>query len=147
MQVDLLAASSLIFAGCSDVILHIAAAQDAARIDVFKLGEDVRRLAADDIHHDIEASAMAHADHAADRAVLGGVVEQFIDERNQHGHAFERKPLGAEIARLNDLLEKVGAQQQLESALRIRPRTNFRAPLQPVLDPLAPTGVGNMHEL
>ncbi len=36
----------------SDVILHVSTAENAARIDVFKLGEDVGRSLVHDVDHD-----------------------------------------------------------------------------------------------
>ena len=43
-------------------------------------------------------------------------AEELVEEGNQRGDAFEREALGAEIARLHDLLEDVGAHQQIENA-------------------------------
>ena len=47
---------------------------------------------------------------------LGGGVENFVDQRNEGGDAFEREALAAEIALLHDLLEDVGAGEQVEDA-------------------------------
>src|SRR5262249_9399678 len=49
-----------VFAGCALVIFHIAAAQNASRINVFKTGKDLFRLDADDERHHRQAAAMAH---------------------------------------------------------------------------------------
>jgi hypothetical protein len=42
MQMDDLAVRSDELAGCADVVLHVAAAHGAARVDVLELGEDLR---------------------------------------------------------------------------------------------------------
>ena len=38
---------------------------------------------------DVEASAMAHAHDEFDGAELSGGVENFVDQRNERGDAFE----------------------------------------------------------
>ena len=106
-------------AGGSHVVLHVAAAEDAARVDVFELGEDVGGGFAEGVDHHVEASAMAHAQDGALRAELGGAVEQLVEEGDEGGDAFQREALGAEIARLDDLLEEVGAGEEVEDRLRI----------------------------
>ena len=50
-------------------------------------------------------------------AALGGGIENFVDERDEGGDAFQRKALAAEITLLHDLLEDVGADEQVENAL------------------------------
>ena len=50
-----------VLAGCADVVLHVAAAHGAARIDVLELGEDLGGRAADGVGHHVQAAAMAHA--------------------------------------------------------------------------------------
>ena len=47
-------------AGGSDVVFHVAAAKNAARVDVFELGEDVGGRLAEGVDHDAETSAVAH---------------------------------------------------------------------------------------
>ena len=101
------------------MIFHVAAAEHAARIDIFKSGENFFGRALGDVDDHVEASAMAHAHDQFMRAVLAGGVENLIDQRNQRGHAFEREALVAEIALLQHLLEDVGADQQIEDALLI----------------------------
>ena len=62
---------------------------------------------------------MAHGHDGFDRAVFAGRVENRIEQRNQRGDAFERKTFGAEIARLQNLLEKIGANQALENFVAV----------------------------
>ena len=101
-------------AGGSDVVLHVAAAENAAGIDVFEFGEDVGGGFAEGVDHDAEAAAMAHAHDGALGAELGGTVEQLVEEGNEGGDAFEGEALGAEVAGLDDLLEEVGAGEEVE---------------------------------
>ncbi len=62
---------------------------------------------------------MAHAHDEFDGAEAGGGVENFVDQRDEGGDAFEREALAAEIALLHDLLEDVGADEQVEDALLV----------------------------
>ena len=77
-------------------------------------------------------------------AELGAGCEDAIEERNQNGEAFEREALGAEIARLDDLLEDVGADKLGEDVLLVG---SGRRLLHALLQPLALLRAGNVHEL
>ncbi len=57
MEVDGLAGGGEEVAGGSDVVFDVAAAEGAAGVDVFKLGEDVAGGAVDGVDHDVEAAA------------------------------------------------------------------------------------------
>jgi hypothetical protein len=67
-----------------------------------------------------------------------------IEKRNQSRQTFERKPLGPEIARLNHLLEDVGANQLRKNMFLFRRRGRL---LDLLLQPLPPLGIRKMHEL
>ncbi len=60
MQGDPLVIAGVKDAGGSDVVFHVAAAENAARVDVFELGEDVGGRLAEGVDHDAETSAVAH---------------------------------------------------------------------------------------
>ena len=62
---------------------------------------------------------MAHAHHQFDCAASRAGVENFIDQRDERGDAFEREALAAEVTLLHDLLEDVGADEQVEDALLV----------------------------
>ncbi len=106
-------------AGRAQMVLDVAAAQSAARIDVFEAGEDFRRLAPDGMRHHVEPPAMAHAHHELFRAVADGGVQHLVQQGNQRGVAFERESLGADVERLQHLLEDVGLDQPGQNALAI----------------------------
>ncbi len=57
------AAAGDVLAGSAHVIFHVAATENAARVHVFESRENFFWGAPGDIHHDIEATAMAHADN------------------------------------------------------------------------------------
>src|SRR5215469_5141880 len=75
--------------------------------------------------------------------MLPGTLQDFIDQWEQGGDAFERKPLGSQVALLQYQLEKFASDQKIENATLIDVRgCGFEVLLNP-----PPTGrVGNMHE-
>ena len=104
---NFVAAAGDVLAGRAHVVFDIAGTKNAARVDVFKAGDNV------------ETSTMAHAHHEFGGAEARAGIEKFIDQRNQRGHAFEREALAPEIALLHDLLENIRANEQIENALLV----------------------------
>ena len=87
---------------------------------------------------------MAHPHYQFHRALLAGAFENFIHQRNQRGHAFERKTFVAQIALLQHLLEQFGSNQQIKRAFLIHRRLRrFHA----LLNPAATRRIGDVHEL
>ena len=87
---------------------------------------------------------MAHGHHAFFGAMRGGSAKNFLHHRNQRGVAFQRESLGADVERLQHLLEDVGFQQLLQNGFAID--LGLRT-FQPVDDPLAALQIGDVHEL
>src|SRR6185437_3973506 len=144
MQVDCAAVASGERARRALVILHIAAAEYAARVDIFKLCEHVGRGFADRVDHHVEASAMAHRDHNLNRAAFSSLIQDFVQKRDQRSNAFEREAFGSEITRLDYMFEQVRSGEQLEDVLLVHRRSiGFEA----LLNPLSPCRIGNVHEL
>ena len=69
-----------------------------------------------------------------------GAVQQLVEEGHEGGDAFEGEALGAEIARLNDLLEDVGAGEQVEDVPLGFSVERGRPGFEAVGDPLAALG-------
>ena len=97
------------------MIFHVSRTQHAARIDIFKSGNDFVRRLARRVHHHIQAAAMAHGHNAVDSPEISGGVQDRVEKRNQRCDAFERKTLGAQVASLQNLFEKICAYQALEN--------------------------------
>ena len=116
VEMDGAAIGGVVLAGGADVVFDVAAAEDAARVDIFKFREDLGRQAADGVGHDVETPAVAHAEDGAGDSVGGAGVEHLIEKGDEDGEAFEREALGAEVAGLDDLLEEVGADELREDA-------------------------------
>ncbi len=110
-------ASRTIFASGADVIFDVAAAQHAARVHILKIGKDLGRGPADDVHHHVQPPAMAHGqDHLLGARSCAG-FHNLIQQRNQGGKAFERIALCADKTSLQSLLEEFGANQSFEDVL------------------------------
>jgi len=99
----------------ANVILDVTAAENAARVHILKARKNVRGALSRNVHHYVQAAAMAHADHCLFGAHVGCGSHHAVEQRNQRRHALQRKSLAAEIARLQNLLEQVGANQALEN--------------------------------
>src|ERR1700678_2082683 len=98
MQTEIYARAGKEMTGGADVVFHVAAAQDAARICVFKLGKDVDGRLTKSVRHYVQASTMAHPHDGFLGAKVRSAVQHLVQKRNQDGDTFERKTLGAEIA-------------------------------------------------
>ena len=116
MDVNFVAAARDVFAGRAHVIFHVAGAENAARIDIFKAGEDFFEDPLGDMRDYVEAAAMAHAHDEFRGAEPRAGIEKFIDQRDQRGNAFEREAFAAKVTLLHNLLEDIGADEQVENA-------------------------------
>ena len=126
MHSDVAAVGCGEFAGCADVVFHVAAAENAARIHIFEFRENFGGRTADDVHHHVEPAAMAHRQDGLLRVVLGRGIEDRIEQRQKRDFAFERIALGAEIARLKNLLENFRADEAIENCFLVRCRCGRR---------------------
>src|SRR5260370_709287 len=96
------------------------------------------------MNHHVEAPAVAHGHDRGFRSVLAGFVENRIEQRNQRGNAFEREALGAKIARLQNLFEKIGANQTLKDFVLIN--WAWRS-FEPLNDPAAAFRPRQIHQI
>ena len=74
---------------------------------------------------------MAHGEHGLLGAVLGRGVQNLVEQRNQRGVAFQRIALGADVARVDGLLENIGAHQLIEHPRAIDGRRLLAIPCAP----------------
>ena len=132
MQRHRFACGGVELASGAHVILDVAAAHGGARVDIFEFGEDLKRVTADRVGHDVEPAAVAHGKERTRYAVFGSRGEELIEEGNERREAFERETLGAEVALLNDLLEYVGANEAGKDAALVG---RLVGPFHPFLNP------------
>src|SRR4029077_7413798 len=144
VNVQLLARGSGVHAGGANVILHIARAQYAARVDIFEARDHFMRRFAGDVGHNVQGAAVAHGHDRIDAAAFTRYVENGIEQRNERGVALKRKAFAAQIAALQNLLEKIGTNQALENfCLADLELRTFHA----LSDPPAPLRLGEMIDL
>ena len=145
MDVDFAAAARDVLAGRTHVIFHVARSQHAARVHVFKAGENFFGRAPRHVGHHVQAPAVAHAHHQFSRAELCACIQNFIHQRQQSGYAFQRKPLAAQVTLLHYLLENIRADQEIENPpLVFFRRLRFHAVENP-LPPLRQIEVVNLN--
>ena len=65
--------------GRAEVVLDVPSAHDAARIDVLEAGEQVHRIRADDVSHDVEPTAVTHREQCA-LGLRGGRRLEHLDQ-------------------------------------------------------------------
>src|SRR5580700_12298385 len=86
---------------------------------------------------------MAHSHDAVHGAEISCDAEDSVEKRDKRGDAFKRKTLRAEIAGLQNLLEKVCANQPLENSFLVD--LQFGA-LDAFRDPSPPLWLGEVHK-
>src|SRR5260370_184496 len=144
MDADLFAGARDVSARRAHVIFHVARTQYAAWIDVFKTSDHLMRRLARRVDHYVQAAAVTHGHDGFERAMFARGVEDGVQERNQCGDTFEREALGAKIARLQNLFEKIGANQTLKDFVLID--LALRS-FEPLSDPAAALPLLQMHEI
>ncbi len=139
------ATGSRIHAGRADMILHVAATQHAARIDIFESAKNFHRRTVHDIDDHVQASAMTHRQHGLLGAIARRGVQNLVQQRNQRRVAFQRVALSPDVAGMDGLLEHVCADQLVQNAAPVDGLLPIR--LHAFLNPLPPLEIRNVHEL
>ncbi|MNX11170.1 hypothetical protein D3C86_409270 [compost metagenome] len=129
------------------VVLHVAVGQ-AFGVLAFELGEQVAGHLAHDVHEQVQAAAVGHADHDFLDAVFTGVVHHFVHRGDEAFAAFQREALLADVLGVQEALEPFGLGQLLQDMALFRGRVGRRAQggFQAFLDPALGGGVGDMRE-
>src|SRR5258706_9349090 len=96
------------------------------------------------MNNDAKPPPMTHAHDQFHGAMLAGDVQKLVHRWQQRRVAFERESFVAEIALLQRLLKKIGAEEEVERALAVN---GGGFGLDAFLNSLAPFGVGNVDEL
>src|ERR1035437_3673659 len=103
---DLAAAGGLAHARGAEVILDVARALRAARVDLaFEFAEDLFNVLADRVGEDVEAPAVGHADHQFVDVAKGGALQDFFQDGERGFAAFERESLLADEAGVQKMFE------------------------------------------
>ncbi|MNI15840.1 hypothetical protein D3C73_691460 [compost metagenome] len=130
------------------VVLHVAVGQ-AFGVFAFELGEQVAGHLAHDVHKQVQATAVGHADHDFLDAVFTGVVHHFVHRGDEAFAAFQREALLADVLGVQVALEAFGGGQALQrTALGVSVQLVVATgQFQLLVDPLALLDLGDVHEL
>ena len=97
------------------MVFHVTAAQHATRINVLESRKNFLGSALRNVDQNVQAAAMAHAHHEFNCAPFPRLLQNLIDKRNESSYALEGKTFGPQISLLQNLLEEVGADQQVKN--------------------------------
>ena len=106
---DLAAARGLAHARGAQVILDVARALRAARVDIaLELAEDLLHILAHGVGEDVEAPAVGHADHQFVDVAESRALQDFFQDGERGFAAFQRESLLPHEARVQEVLEFLG---------------------------------------
>src|SRR6266576_7244199 len=91
--------------GRAEMVLHVARAQNAARINILKTSEQFFDRALGYMQNHVQASAVAHTHDHFHRAPLGCAIQNFVEQWQQRSITLQRKALRAKVALLQNLFE------------------------------------------
>ncbi len=137
------------FARVTEVVLHVAGADESLRLLVVERSEDLAHVLAHHVDEHVEAPAVGHADDELLDAVLPGRLDEQIDHRDHALGSFERETLGADVVLVNELLEDLRLGQLREDAneLGAVERSVVTRRFHLLLEPLARLRVFDVREL
>ena len=141
-------AERLVLAGRTEVVLHVAGALRARRVELtLELAEDLLVRLADNVREGIEPAAVRHAEHDVGHPGVGSVTAQRVQHRDERFRALEAEALLPEVLGVQEALERLGRVETLEDpALLLRRSDGMRA-FDPLLDPLLLVGLLDVHVL
>ena len=126
------------------VVLHVAAAQNAARVHIFEIARRLPQPARPTMCTiTFSRPRWLIASIAFSAPCSAAALRIASSSGNRARFAFERISLRAQIARLQDLLENFGADQQIENSRAVRLR-RFR--FHALLNPQPPLAIRDVHE-
>ncbi len=129
------------------MIFDVAVAKHLA-VFAFKLGKQIARHFAHDVHEQVQTATMGHAHDKLLNTVVAGVVHHFIHGGNKTFPPFKRETLLTHILCVQVALKAFRLGQLLENvALAFgvvgrHPQRRLKAFLNPALG----SRIGNMHE-
>ena len=78
MDVNFVAAARRVFARRAHVVLHVAGAEYAARVDILEAGKDFFGISLGDVGDHVQTTAMAHAHHQFGSAEARTRFQKFV---------------------------------------------------------------------
>ena len=100
----------------AEVIFHVAVAgHEVGNVVRRKFGEDDLERFLEEICQDIEPAAMGHAHANFFDAMLRAALQNAVENYNERFRALKRKPLLADITRVEKCLERLGLQKRAQN--------------------------------
>ena len=120
----------------AQVVLDVAGALDRVGVHVaLELAEQLVERLADDVGQHVEAAAVRHAQVGGVHAVVGGFLEQGVEDRDQRLGTFETEALLAEVLGGQELLEGLGRVEPSQDVALVLDVDPGAATLHLLLDP------------
>jgi hypothetical protein len=130
------------------VVLHVAGTLDRAGVDVaLELPEDLGVALAEHVGEHVEATAVGHADRDLVEAVVGAGDQDLVQQRDDGLAALETEALLADVLGLQEGLERLRGVEPAQHVLLLLTVGLIVLDLDPLLEPVALLGVGDVHVL
>ncbi len=137
-----------VLAGRAEVVLDVAGALHGGRVDVpFELGEDRLVALAHDVGQDVEPAAVGHPDDSRVEPGVGRSGEDLVEDRDRRLGALDAEPLGADVLRGEELLERLGGVEAFEDAVLLLLGHRRMGAFDLALDPALLVGLLDVHVL
>jgi hypothetical protein len=92
----------------AEMVFHVPATEILLGNVVLERREDLAEILVHDVGEHVQAPAVGHGDDDFVHSLLPGGLHQKIEQRNQALRSFQRKPLGAHVILVDELLEQLG---------------------------------------
>ena len=133
----------------AQVVLDVAVAGDGLRHVPLELAEDQAVGLVQDVGQDVEPAAVGHAHDDLEDAVRARLLDDRVEQGDEHLAPFEREPLLAHVVLVQEVLEQLGGVELVDDPpllLEVEGRP-VADRLHPVEQPVADVQVADVHEL
>ena len=145
---DVVAGGREVLAGGPEVVLHVAGALGARRVELaLEFAEHLRVRLAHDARQHVEAPAVRHAQHHVGHARVGRFGAERVEHGNEGLGTFEAEPLLPEVLGVQEPLERLGRVEPFEDSQLLGGGDDRRHALDACLDPLLLVGLLDVHVL
>ncbi len=133
----------------AQVILHVAAAEVQLGVDVGEFAEDLLRALAHDVGQHVQPAAVGHGQHDFANALVAGLFDGQVQQRDQAFGPFQREAFGAGNRfwmNSSKIAASVSRVRMRNCSLRLSVQPVLGA-FHPVLQPLPHVQIVDVHEL
>ena len=137
-----------VHAARAEMVFHVAGALHAIRVGLtFEFGENLRHRFTNHVGEHVQPAAMRHADDGFVHVLVGGALQNFVEDHDGACQSFEPEALLADKAGLQEVFELFRLDQAVQDALphRIVELPKVHSRFHAVLQPLLLLRILNMH--